>query len=218
MSFINSHFSSQPVTTSVHSNEKWELANDIWKMARLTRTAPSLNIRQAGSLSYSTNMNFKIEEMQPAHWRQVCEIYRQGLRTGQATFEVEVPAPEKWDARHFADARLVATSDTGGIIGWAALSPVSTRAAYAGVAEVSVYVGERHRGQRVGQELLKVLVAESEKMGVWTLQASIFPENEASIKIHRNCGFREVGRRERIGKLNGVWRDTVLMERRRAAD
>jgi L-amino acid N-acyltransferase YncA len=163
-------------------------------------------------------MNFEIVEMQPAHWRQVCEIYRQGLRTGQATFEIEVPAPEKWDARHLADARLIATLDGRSVVGWAALSPVSTRAAYAGVAEVSVYVAERYRGQGVGQELLKALVAESEKMGIWTLQASIFPENEASLWIHRNCGFREVGRRERIGKLNGVWRDTILMERRRAAD
>lgn len=163
-------------------------------------------------------MNFKIVEMQPAHWRHVCEIYRQGLKTGQATFEVEVPSPEKWDARHLADARLVALADGSVVIGWAALSHVSTRAAYAGVAEVSVYVGERHRGNGAGHELLKVLIAESEKIGIWTLQANIFPENEASLAIHRVCGFREVGRRERIAKLSGVWRDTILMERRSSAD
>jgi len=162
-------------------------------------------------------MNVEIVEMQPSHWRQVCEIYRQGLKTGQATFEIEVPSPEKWDARHLADARLVALAD-GAIAGWAALSPVSARAAYSGVAEVSVYVAERHRGQGVGRALLAELVAESEKIGIWTLQASVFPENAASVAIHRSCGFREVGRRERIGKLSGVWRDTILLERRRAAD
>jgi L-amino acid N-acyltransferase YncA len=162
-------------------------------------------------------MNFEIVEMQPSHWRRVCEIYRQGLKTGLATFEIEVPSPEKWDARHLADARLVAIAD-GVVIGWAALSPVSARAAYSGVAEVSVYVADRHRGQGVGGKLLTALVAESEKIGIWTLQASIFPENAGSIAIHQACGFREVGRRERIGKLNGVWRDTILMERRSSAE
>jgi len=162
-------------------------------------------------------MNLEIVEMQPSHWRQVCEIYRQGLKTGQATFEIEVPSPEKWDARHLADARLIAIAD-GAVIGWAALSPVSARAAYSGVAEVSVYVSERHRGHGIGGKLLNALIGESEKIGIWTLQASIFPENVGSIAIHRTCGFREVGRRERIGKLNGVWRDTILMERRSSAE
>lgn len=162
-------------------------------------------------------MNVEIVEMQPAHWRQVCEIYRQGLKTGQATFEIDVPSPEKWDARHLADPRLVAVAERA-MVGWAALSPVSARAAYSGVAEVSVYVAERQRGHGVGRALLTALVAESEKNGIWTLQASIFPENAGSLAIHRSCGFREVGRRERIGKLKGVWRDTILLERRRPAD
>jgi phosphinothricin acetyltransferase len=159
----------------------------------------------------------EIIEMQPAHWTAVREIYRSGLETGQATFEIEIPSWDKWDARHLADGRLVAVNEDV-VAGWAALSPVSTRAAYLGVAEVSVYVAQRYRGQGIGRELLARLINESEKIGIWTLQASIFPENVGSLAIHRSCGFREVGRRERIGKLRGAWRDTLLFERRSSAE
>lgn len=145
----------------------------------------------------------------------VLAIYAEGLETGEATFETEVPTWAAWDAGHLQDCRLVARSgDT--LAGWAALSPVSGRCVYAGVAEVSVYVAARARGQGVGRELLRHLVAASEGVGVWTLQAGLFPENAASLRLHERCGFRVVGRRERIGQLRGVWRDTLLLERRSA--
>lgn len=143
----------------------------------------------------------------------VLAIYAEGLETGEATFETEVPTWAAWDAGHLQNCRLVARSgDT--LAGWAALSPVSGRCVYAGVAEVSVYVAASARGQGVGRELLRQLVAASEGAGLWTLQAGIFPENAASLRLHERCGFRVVGRRERIGQLHGVWRDTLLLERR----
>lgn len=161
-------------------------------------------------------MDLEIKPLLPAHWPEVQLIYREGLATGHATFETRAPSWEKWDASHLANPRLVAELD-GSIHGWAALSPVSSREVYAGVAEVSVYVGELSRGLGIGRALLHALVAESERAGLWTLQANIFPENESSIALHKSCGFREVGKRERIGRLNGVWRDTVLLERRATA-
>jgi phosphinothricin acetyltransferase len=151
--------------------------------------------------------------MSPEHWEQVRAVYLEGLATGDATFETEVPGWERWDAAHMQCCRLVALEGVR-VAGWAALSPVSARSVYAGVAEVSVYVGEGFRGVGVGRTLLEALVRESEAAGLWTLQASIFPENASSIRLHRACGFREVGRRERVGKLRGRWRDTVLLERR----
>ncbi|MBN1402470.1 MAG: N-acetyltransferase [Anaerolineae bacterium] len=151
--------------------------------------------------------------MQQADWPAVCAIYRQGIATGQATFETTVPAWERWDAAHRRDCRLVARNASG-VLGWAALGPVSTRPVYAGVAEVSVYVAASVRGRGVGRALLQALVSASEEAGVWTLQASIFPENKASLALHLACGFRQVGYRERIGRMAGVWRDTVLLERR----
>jgi L-amino acid N-acyltransferase YncA len=154
-----------------------------------------------------------IEPMTPADWDAVRAIYREGIATGQATFEVEVPSWEEWDAGHHAFGRLVARSG-GRVVGWAALGPVSRRPCYAGVAEVSVYVSAGHRGRGVGRRLLEALIAESERHGVWTLQGATFPENEASLRLQRACGFREVGRRERIAQLHGEWRDTVLTERR----
>ena len=154
-----------------------------------------------------------IQLMQKADWERVREIYVEGLATGQATFETEAPDWERWDETHRSDARLVSREDDE-ITGWAALSPVSSRQAYAGVAEVSVYVGRKFRGKGVGRALLDALIEESDRNGIWTLQASIFPENDVSICLHRICGFREVGRRERIAKLDGRWRDTVLLERR----
>lgn len=157
----------------------------------------------------------KIEPMEPRHWSEVSEIYRDGIFTGQATFETTVPSWKAWNARHLPFGRFVAIAQPGGcVVGWAALSQVSKRLAYSGVAEVSVYVAKDARGQGLGRSLLERLIEESEQNGIWTLQASVFPENEASVKLHSCCGFREVGFRERIGKLDGVWRDTLLLERR----
>jgi len=158
-------------------------------------------------------MKIEIREMTAEDWEQVRAIYVAGLTTGQSTFETEAPNWSKWSSAHLPQPRLVAVFQEK-ICGWAALSPVSTRAVYAGVAEVSVYVDLDLRGKRIGSLLLEALVRESEQNGIWTLQASIFPENTASTSLHRACGFREVGRRERIGRKDGVWRDTVLFERR----
>jgi phosphinothricin acetyltransferase len=160
-------------------------------------------------------MMLMVEKMLPRHWESVRAIYLEGLATGHATFEIEAPDWPRWDASHLSSCRLVALASGGRVVvGWAALSTVSARRVYAGVAEVSVYVSEKLRGAGAGRVLLEALVRESEAEGLWTLQASIFPENEASAALHRACGFREVGRRERIGKLKGHWRDTVLLERR----
>ena len=159
-------------------------------------------------------MNYVVAEMEAVDWEQMRSIYLEGIATGQATFETTAPAWEKWDAGHLRQARLVARDEAGTVLGWAALSPVSDRCVYGGVAEVSVYVGERGRGRGIGRALLEALIEASEHSGMWTLQAGVFPENAASVKLHLSCGFREVGRRERIGKLNGVWRDTLLLERR----
>ena len=151
--------------------------------------------------------------MAAADWEAVRALYAEGILSGQATFEIDAPNWNEWDAAHHPFARLVARL-AGRIVGWAALSPVSRRACYAGVAEVSVYVAADHRGQGVGRQLLLAAIAESERRGIWTLQGATFAENEASLRLQRGCGFREIGRRERIGRLHGVWRDTVLMERR----
>ena len=151
--------------------------------------------------------------MQPGDWGKVSGIYQEGIDTKLATFETEVPTWERWDAAHLPDARLLAKLD-GKIVGWAALSPVSARPAYAGVAEVSLYVAQEARGRGVGKRLLGALVEESERIGLWTLQAVTLEENTGSIALHKRCGFREVGVRERIAQLDGVWRDTVLLERR----
>lgn len=158
-------------------------------------------------------MEYAIDIMSPADWEQVCDIYLAGIDTQNATFETEAPDWEKWNAGHLPDCRLVSRAGKD-IAGWAALSAVSKRYVYAGVAEVSVYVSEKFRGRGIGQTLLEALIACSEKHGVWTLQAGIFPENISSLAIHERCGFREVGRRERIGKHHGKWRDVILLERR----
>jgi len=154
-----------------------------------------------------------IDAMRPNDWQSVKAIYVEGIASGQATFETDAPSWKAWDASHLRVARRVARADEK-IVGWAALSPVSKRQAYAGVAEVSVYVAREHRRAGVGGALLRALIDESEANRIWTLQASVFPENAATIALHRRYGFREVGRRERISKLNGVWRDTLLLERR----
>ncbi len=143
-------------------------------------------------------------------------IYVEGIATGNATFEQTAPDWDKWDAGHLAGARFVARSGSGDVLGWAALSGVSSRCVYAGVAEVSIYVAESARGRGIGKMLMARLIAESEAAGIWTLQAGIFPENIASIALHERAGFRIVGTRERMGQMNGRWRDVVLMERRSA--
>lgn len=158
-------------------------------------------------------MSGVIDQMRASDWQQVRSIYLEGIRTGHSTFETEAPSWEQWDQGHLEIARLV-MRDGDKILGWAALSPVSKRHAYRGVAELTVYVSDNARGQGIGRALLEALIDESERNGIWTLQASIFPENTASIQLHLRCGFREVGRRERIAMLNGVWRDTLLFERR----
>jgi L-amino acid N-acyltransferase YncA len=149
----------------------------------------------------------------PEHWPTVKTIYEQGIATGHATFQTSAPEWAEWDGAHLKHSRFVAF-ENGQVIGWAALSPVSGRCVYAGVAEISVYIAPEHRGKKIGETLLKALIEESEKSGLWTLQAGIFPENIPSLKIHEKTGFRHVGYREKIGEMNGIWRDTVLLERR----
>ena len=158
-------------------------------------------------------MSVRIDKMRPADWPQVRAIYLAGVATGHATFEADAPSWQTWDTAHLQEPRLVARQGDAAT-GWAALGPVSGRRVYAGVAEVSVYVAEEGRGRGVGRALLMALIEEAERAGIWTLQAGVFPENVASIRLHVRCGFREVGRRERIGKMAGVWRDVLLLERR----
>lgn len=152
--------------------------------------------------------------MAAGDWPEVRAIYVEGIATGNATFQQDAPEWQEWDSAHLSNCRLVVRTDDGRVAGWAALSRVSARPVYAGVAEVSVYVAAAARGQGIGRLLLDGLVAESERQGVWTLQAGIFPENGASLALHRAAGFRVVGVRERLGKMNDQWRDVVLMERR----
>jgi L-amino acid N-acyltransferase YncA len=156
-----------------------------------------------------------IEPMNGNDWEAVRAIYLQGIETRNATFETAVPPWEKWDANHLKVCRFVAR-EAGRTVGWAALSPVSSRAVYAGVAEVSVYVAEQAHGRGVGKKLLGKLVEASEREGIWTLQAGILVENKVSIEMHKRCGFRVVGTREKLGCLDGRWRDVCLMERRSA--
>ncbi len=158
-------------------------------------------------------MDYKIAEMIPEDWEQVRAIYLEGIATGQATFETDAPSWEQWNAAHIAGLSLVARRGET-VLGWAALSSVSSRCIYAGVAEVSVYVGEKYRSHWAGRSLLKALITLSEQRGFWTLQAGIFPENLSSLSLHKKLGFRELGRRERIGEMHGVWRDVILLERR----
>jgi phosphinothricin acetyltransferase len=158
-------------------------------------------------------VELQIEAFEASDWPRVAAIYADGIASGLATFETECPSWEQWDAAHLACCRLVARTGHE-VVGWAALSPVSWRQCYAGVAEVSVYVDAGACGQGVGRALLEALIHESEAHGIWTLQAATFPENMASLRLQADCGFRVIGRRERIAMLNGVWRDTILTERR----
>jgi phosphinothricin acetyltransferase len=158
-------------------------------------------------------MDIVFRSMKKDDWISVAEIYRQGIESGNATFQRDIPTWDEWNSGHIETCRIVASIDNE-IAGWAALTPVSGRCVYAGVAEVSVYVLNQFMAQKVGTRLLERLISESETEGYWTLQASIFPENRASLKIHYNLGFRNVGFREKIGKMNDIWRDTILLERR----
>jgi L-amino acid N-acyltransferase YncA len=154
-----------------------------------------------------------IRPLAPEDWDAVRAIYLEGLATGNATYEKEAPSWEEWDAGHLAACRLAAECG-GKLAGWAVLSPVSTRKVYAGVAEVSIYIAEGFRRSGIGRVLLAALIEQSEQAGIWTLQSSIFPENTASVALHERLGFRIFGRRERIGCMDGRWRDVLLLERR----
>jgi L-amino acid N-acyltransferase YncA len=158
-------------------------------------------------------MDFTINDMRPEDWEQVRQIYLDGLATGHASFEVEAPTWENWDRRFHSHSRLVGR-ENGQVIAWAALAPVSSRACYAGVAETTLFVSANHRGRGVGKRILQALIESSERNGIWSLYGATFPENTASIQMQLACGFRIVGRRERIAQRNGIWRDTIITERR----
>jgi L-amino acid N-acyltransferase YncA len=158
----------------------------------------------------------ELRPLEPHDWDAVAEIYWEGMRDGLATFQTEVPPWAEWDAAHLPDHRLVADL-LGEVVGWAALSPASRRRCYAGVVEDSIYVARGARGLGIGRALLDALVTAAEAAGIWTIQTSIFPENRASLALHERCGFRVVGTRERIAKRDGIWRDTVFLERRSGA-
>jgi L-amino acid N-acyltransferase YncA len=153
--------------------------------------------------------------MNAEDWPSVARIYREGIATGNATFERTVPGWEQWRSARIEDPCLVARGESGEVLGWAALSPVSSRAVYRGVGEVGVYIDQSHSRRGIGRLLLSALIESSERAGFWALQAGIFPENEGSIALHESCGFRCVGTRERLGQMpDGRWRDVVLYERR----
>jgi phosphinothricin acetyltransferase len=151
--------------------------------------------------------------MESADWVAVREIYAAGIATGNATFETEAPEWESWDSSHIPNLRFVA-AEGNKVVAWAAASPVSDRCCYSGVVENSVYVAPGHQGKGVGNQVLAALVEAAERAGIWTIQTGIFPENTASVALHERCGFRIVGRRERLGQVHGVWRDVLLLERR----
>ena len=155
----------------------------------------------------------RLEVLRSDDWPAVRAIYEAGIATGNATFETAVPDWPDWDAAHLPEHRLVARQD-GRVLGWTALAPVSDRCAYAGVAEDSIYVAPEAQGSGVGRALLEAVVASAERGGIWTVQTGIFPENQASVRLHQACGFRVVGVRERLGRLHGRWRDVLLLERR----
>lgn len=155
-----------------------------------------------------------ITGLKDIHYSSVKDIYLQGIATRNATFQTEAPSWEEWDKGHLNHSRIIAVDDQGTVMGWAALSAVSSRCIYAGVAEVSVYIDADHRSKGVGNRLMQDLIKSSEQNNIWTLQAGIFPENEASLQLHLNNGFRIIGKREKIGKMGDTWRDTVLLERR----
>ncbi len=158
-------------------------------------------------------MKLEIKHITSNNWHHVAKIYKLGIETGIATFETEIPSWEQWNRSHLESCRIAAYVKNE-IVGWTALSPVSKRSVYKGVAEVSVYVDIDHINRGIGTQLLETLIFESEKQGVWTLQASIFRENEVSIQLHKKVGFRVIGYKEKIGKINNAWFDNILLERR----
>jgi L-amino acid N-acyltransferase YncA len=158
-------------------------------------------------------MDATIREARDEDSASILAIYESGIATGNATFETEVPSWTDWDRRHHAHSRFVCEEE-GQVVGWVALAPVSSRQAYSGVAEVSIYLAPDARGRGIGTRLMTRAIASSEAHGIWTLYAALLPENEASVRLHEKCGFRRVGTRERIARLDGVWRDTLIMERR----
>ena len=159
-------------------------------------------------------MKIDIKNIEQEDWVVVANIYQMGIETGNATFEIEIPTWQEWNNAHLQSCRLAALTENN-LVGWAALSAVSDRCVYGGVAEVSVYVEPEYNGKGIGTKLLQELIDQSEKEGIWTLQSGIFPENSASIKLHNKLGFREIGFREKIGKMNnGIWRDNIILERR----
>lgn len=159
-------------------------------------------------------MNYEIREMLPEDGTAVLKIFEEGIATENATFDKEAPTWEAWDHKFFKVCRFSLTDENGVVQGWAAIQPISARECYKGVAEVSIYLAASAQGKGLGKVMLQKLILESEEHGFWTLQSGIFPENIASIKLHENLGFRTIGNREKIGQMNGVWRDVVLMERR----
>lgn len=170
--------------------------------------------RSLATLRVVTTEDVPVEALRPEDWPTVRRIFEEGIATGDATFETSAPSWEEWDAAHLEHSRLVARLD-GDVVGWAALSPVSTRRVYRGVAELSVYVATGARSRGVGTALLRELIRSSEAHGMWTLQAGIFAENATSVRLHERCGFRVVGSRERLGRMpDGRWRDVLVMERR----
>jgi L-amino acid N-acyltransferase YncA len=175
-----------------------------------TPSQPTTHTKARGTAS----PDLRIDRLRPDDWPQVAAIYAAGIATGNATFETAPPTWERFDASHLPDHRLVARAGDSEVVAWAALAPVSDRCVYAGVAENSIYVAEAARGMGVGRWLLTALLEGSERAGIWTVQTGIFPENTASLALHRRCGFRVVGVRERIGQLHGRWRDVLLLERR----
>lgn len=156
----------------------------------------------------------KIVKLDASHYNAVKEIYELGIATGNATFQTEAPSWEDWDKSHLTTCRLVALNENEKVMAWAALTPVSGRCVYAGVAEVSVYVHSNYQGKGIGKRILEELISQSEEHNLWTIQAGIFPENTASLKLHEQLGFRRIGYREKIGKMKNVWRDTIQLERR----
>jgi phosphinothricin acetyltransferase len=197
----------------------WEQRTDLLVMSKtlegvkgevVTTKSPATVHEQAKERS---DPPYSIRKMTEQDWPAVRTIYEEGIATGNATFETEAPSGEDWDTTHLKECRLVAAEGER-VTGWAALSRVSGRCVYAGVAEVSIYIAAEERGRGIGKSLLQTLIPESEQSGIWTLQAGIFPENEASIALHRECGFRMIGRRERLGQMNGWWRDVLMFERR----
>lgn len=159
-------------------------------------------------------MNFEIRTMQETDGRRVLEIFRQGIEGQNATFDTTVPTWEAWDINHINTSRFVIEDETNNVVGWCALKPVSNRTCFSGVAEVSIYLDNAIQGKGLGSILLQKLVLDSEEHGIWMLQSGIFPENDASLRLHQKLGFRVVGKREKIAKMNGTWRDVLLLERR----